>query len=82
MATLGRLEMPDELYHSIERRAGGEGISVAELVVRELSSLECFRSFDEKKLLADIRRERDELAAKGVYITDAMVQEAKVWGRK
>jgi hypothetical protein len=82
MATLSKLELPDDLYHSMERRAGGEGISVAELVIRELSAMETARSLDEKKLLEDIRKERHDLAAKGVLITNEMVNEAKRWGRE
>jgi hypothetical protein len=46
MATLRHLEIPDALYHSIERRAGGEGISVEQLLVRELAQVERMRLID------------------------------------
>jgi hypothetical protein len=82
MATLRRLEMPDALFHSMERRAGGEGISVEELVVRELSDVEQRRELDEETLLQEIRNGRADMAAKGVRVTDEILREARQWGRE
>jgi hypothetical protein len=82
MATLRLLEMPDALFHSMERRAGGEGISVQELVVRELTGVESQHALDENALLDEIRKGRAEMAARGIRITDDLLREARQWGRE
>jgi hypothetical protein len=83
MATLKQLQLPDELLHSIERRAAAQDITIQEQVVRDLSLAEKGpRDVDEKALLVLIRKEREEMAARGVYLTDELLREAKNWGRK
>jgi plasmid stability protein len=82
MATLKDLPIPDELLARIELRAKVHGVSVEEQVVRDLSALEDREGVDEERLLSEIRREREEMAAGGVYLTDELLREAKHWGRE
>ena len=83
MATLKQLELPDELLRSIVDRANKQGISVEEQVVRDLALVESGReNSSEPELLAAVRREREELASKGVSLTDEVFAAARNWGRK
>lgn len=36
----------------------------------------------EAELLEEIRKDREEMARQGVYLTDEFIQEAKRWGRE
>jgi hypothetical protein len=81
MATLGRIELPDALLHSIERRAAEENTSVEELVVRELENADLERQRSEDSLLSEIRESRKEMSSNGLFLTDDMLKIAKNWGR-
>jgi hypothetical protein len=76
MATIRQFELPDNLFHSIERRASFEGISVEALVVREMTEIERTQQVEEDSLLGEIRRDRVSLAAKGVTVSDDLIREA------
>jgi plasmid stability protein len=86
MATLELQNMPEELMEEIRRRARSHGVSVEEQVVRDLSAIPneppARTDEEEEKMLEEIRREREELASRGVFITKEMIDEAKNWGRK
>ena len=82
MATLNQVRLPDELLAAIERRAKEQGITVEEQVVRDLALAEGVSSGDEQALLVEIRRERQSMAEKGVFLTEEFLREAKAWGRK
>jgi len=75
------LTVPDDLFKELEERARARGISVdgeaAELLARALD-----RDKRESQLMSEIRKEREELARRGVFLTDEIIQQAKNWGRK
>jgi hypothetical protein len=81
MATVQPTEIPDEVYRRIELKAKNDGVTIQQEIAR---LLERAISEDEKEasLIAQVRRERQELAATGVYLTDSFLAEAKAWGRK
>lgn len=86
MATLELQNVPEELVEQIRRRAESRGVSVEEQVVCDLSIIPPAppkrTDKEEEALLEEIRRDREELAARGVFITKEMIDEAKNWGRK
>lgn len=86
MATLEIQNMPDELIEEIRRRAIAHGLSIEQQVVHDLAAMTPNpperSDTDEEALLEEIRRERDALTAKGVYLTEEYLQQAKTWGRK
>jgi hypothetical protein len=82
MATISKVQLPDDLMHSIERRAASSNIPIEEQVVRDLllADREQVKP-DENAVLAEIRRDREAMAAKGVFLTDDFLKKAKSWGR-
>ncbi len=82
MATLPALEVPDALLREIEQRALFHGISLEEQVVRDLARAQQDEAADEEALMEEIRRDREAVAARGVYLTDEFLQRAKRWGRE
>lgn len=81
MATVDHLTLPDELLNSLRQRAASSGISIEEQVLRDLSRVA--REEDgNNELLTDIRKDRDAMKAKGVYLTDEDINRAKRWGRE
>jgi hypothetical protein len=83
MASVKQFELPDELMRAIERRAAARAVSVEEQIIQDLSLVEHeLGALDEQELLAVVRREREEMAARGITITAAEIAEAKAWGRK
>ena len=75
------LTVPDALLQQIQERARARGTTIdaqaAELLADALS-----REKAEEQLLAEIRKERDEMARRGVFLSNEAIQEAKNWGRK
>ena len=83
MAMLNRVSLPDELFAAIQRRAGENGITVEEQVVRDLALAEDANGHvADAALLDEIRRERESVAAKGVFLTEEFLRRAKSWGRE
>jgi hypothetical protein len=83
MATLNQMHLPDELLLAIQRRAQARGVTVEEQIVRDLEVAEVINGgSDEQALLAEIRRERQVMASKGVYLTEEFLRQAKKWGRE
>jgi len=75
------LAIPKSIVHRLEERARIHGKPVATEAAELLS-----RALDEDEreanLLEEIRKDREEAAKQGVYITDELIREAKNWGRK
>ena len=82
MKNLHLTELPDHVYDAIERRARAAGRSpeqeAAEMLARDVAAGEQ----NEADLLDEIRRERDEMAKKGIYLTVEDIQSAIDWGRE
>jgi hypothetical protein len=70
----GTLTVPETLLHQIEERARARGITIdaqaAELLADALS-----RDKAEEQLLAEIRKERDEMASRGVFLKMCSIDE-------
>jgi len=81
MATLNQLHLPDELLAAIRRRATENGISVEEQVLRDLAIAEGVSEAAQAPSIDEIRRGREQMAARGVHLTDEFLREAKQWGR-
>jgi hypothetical protein len=87
MARLQSIELPDALLESIKKRATARGISVEEQVILDLKSVEPVKEpaddeLTEEELLQAIRRDREAMAARGVWLTQVDIDAAKRWGRK
>lgn len=88
MAIFKQVELPDELLRSLERRAAAHGLSVEQQMLMDLREIsdECetinTELLSEEEMLTTVRRERQELAARGVWMTEDDVNTAKRWGRK
>jgi plasmid stability protein len=83
MATVKQIELPDELVRAIERRAAIFGHSFEEQVVSDLRFFAKEKEeLAEEQLMVAVRREREELATRGVWATEEEINAAKVRGRK
>ena len=78
---MSTLTVPENLFHQIEERARTQGTTVddqaAELLAKALAE-----DPREAELLAEIRKEREEMASRGVFLTNESIAEAKSWGRE
>ena len=82
MATLDHINLPDDLLAAIQRRATEHGVSVQEQVVQDLAQATSpADTDDESRLLDEIRREREAMAAKGIWLTDESLKQAINEGR-
>jgi len=81
MARIETGEIPDDVYRRIEQKAIADGVTVPQEVAKLLERA-IAEDEEEARLMAEVRRERQALAAKGVYLTDDFLTEAKAWGRK
>ncbi|HEX4794567.1 MAG TPA: hypothetical protein VH370_12280 [Humisphaera sp.] len=81
MAANSTLTVPEGLFKELEERARAHGITVdgeaAELLAKALD-----RDKRESQLMSEIRKEREELARRGVFLTDDVIQQARNWGRE
>jgi hypothetical protein len=81
MATSDTVTVPHDLFHQIEERARAAGKSVdaqaAELLTKALAD-----ELRERQLLSEVRKEREAIAGRGVYLTDDSIRQAKEWGRE
>jgi len=75
------VNLPDPLFQQIEERARARGVT-PEAEVAELLHHALAKDAGEAELLAEIRKERKTLAAKGVFLTDDQIARAKSWGRE
>jgi hypothetical protein len=81
MKHLEILDLPDAVYEAIERRARAAGHAPAAEAVK-LLSLGVEAELKEQVLLEEIRKDRDEMARRGIFLTDEDIQSAINWGRK
>jgi hypothetical protein len=79
MTTIKDLAIPDELLAQIELRARLHGVTVDQQVVSDLTVVHERNAVDEEALLTVIRQEREKMAARGVFLTDELLCEAKNW---
>lgn len=82
MRTLEIPNLPDELYQQIEKLARVRGKSVGEVAAEVIAKGLTGNDAAEAKLMSEVRAEREEMARRGVSITDADVRAAKAWGRE
>jgi hypothetical protein len=82
MRTLQIPNLPDETYELIEKLARVRGCSICELAADLLAKGLAGNPAAEAALLEQIRIEREEMARRGVWITDEDIRAAKNYGRK
>lgn len=81
MATLTIKNLPDSLYERLKLTAANHRRSINnEAIVRLERSLYTPET-NTAELLAEIRKSRDELAKKGVYLTEEILRQGKEEGR-
>ena len=80
MARLNHLEIPDTLMEALRRRAAAHGLTVEEQAIRDLADAHRADE-DERTAMDEIRRERDAMAARGVFMTDAFLDATINLGR-
>ena len=81
MKSLQSIELPDEVYAVIERRAEQTGRTPAQEAADMLArSAEAERK--ELELMEEIRQGREEMAKKGVFLLEEDIQSAIDWGRE
>jgi plasmid stability protein len=77
--------LPDDLYVRIEDQARQRGRSVTEeatdILARGLSQTKS-PSMGEEALLEEIRLNREAMAKRGVFLTEADMDAANNWGRE
>ena len=73
--------LSDAFFHEIGELARARGTTV-EAQIAELLAKALAHDAREAELLAEIRKERDEMAQKGLFLTDDFIAQAKSWGRK
>jgi hypothetical protein len=75
------ITIPQALFELVQQRANSSGTTVDEEATKLLTrAIE--REKSEAQLLSEIRMEREEMASRGVHITDDFIREARNWGRK
>ncbi len=86
MRTMTVRNIPDELYERIKKSAAshrrsinGEVVSFLERMFPRLEDIGEYIS--EEELLKRIREHREEMARKGVFVTEEFLNKAKNWGR-
>ncbi|HZL38618.1 MAG TPA: hypothetical protein VFC78_25140 [Tepidisphaeraceae bacterium] len=75
------LKVSGSLFHQIEERARERGISVDNEAAELLAKALAFEAED-AELLAEIRKDREQMAQNGVFLTDEFLDRAKRWGRE
>lgn len=81
MKNLANLIVSDEIYDLIERRARAAGRSPAEEAA-DMLARSAVAEQKESDLLEDIRRGHEEMARKGIFVTEADILSAIEWGRE
>lgn len=81
MAALEIPNLPDDVFKQIETLARVRGQPIGDVAADFLTRALTASDEAEAELLASIRRERAEFAAKGVYATKESIDDAKAWGR-
>lgn len=81
MKTLEIANLPDEVYQHMEKLARVRGKTVGEVAADYIAKGFAAEEAAEAQLMAEIRAEREEMAKRGVFITEDDIREAKNWGR-
>jgi len=82
MATIAIENVPDTVYLHIEKLARIRGVSVSKAATDLLAEAIAGEFGEaEKRLLAEIRADREAMAKRGVWITDDDIRTAKNEGR-
>jgi plasmid stability protein len=81
MRTLEISNLPDELYHQIEKLAQLHGRSISEEAADFLSRGLSQDDEREAKLMEEIRASREALARRDVHITSDQLRADRNWGR-
>jgi hypothetical protein len=81
MKTLEIANLPEEVYQHIEKLARVRGKAVGEVAADYIAKGLAAEEAAQAQVMAEIRTEREEMAKRGVYITEERVREAKNWGR-
>ncbi|MBV6496092.1 MAG: Arc family DNA-binding protein [Acidobacteria bacterium ACB1] len=77
MATLTIKNLPDEIYAALSAVAKRNRRSINGEAIVQLEQGLKRSELDATALLAQIRRDRNKLAAKGVHLTDKLLAEGK-----
>ena len=81
MKSLEVIELPDDVYAVIERRARQTGRSpsqeAAEMLARTAAAEQA-----EAALMEEIRQGHEEMAKKGIFLSEDDIQSAIDWGRE
>ena len=74
------VQLSEALHLAIQQQASAFGMNVEEYAASLLA-----RAIEgatrESHLMEEIRRDREEMARQGVYITEDFIRQAKQWGR-
>ena len=74
--------LSEELYQQIHKLARVRGKPIGEVAAKFVAQGVAADEEAEQKLLAETRAEREEMARRGVFLTDQDIHEAKNWGRE
>lgn len=77
MATLTIKNLPDDLYATLTRTAKKHRRSINSEAILQLEQALGVRVRNRQDVLEEIREFREEMARKGVFITDEILEEAK-----
>ncbi|MDQ3220140.1 MAG: Arc family DNA-binding protein [Acidobacteriota bacterium] len=77
MATLTIKNLPDEIYAALSKTAKQNRRSINSEAIVQLERSVSIPKKDPEELLAEIKRSREELSRKGVYLTDEILEQAK-----
>ncbi len=81
MKNIENIALSDELYDFIERRAGAAGRSPAEEVA-EVIARNAAAAAKEASLLEELRKDHEEQARAGIFLSDEDILSAVEWGRE
>jgi len=81
MKNIQNVELSDELYDFIERRARAAGRSPAEEVAEVIAGNAAAEA-REAALLEELRKDHEEQARAGIFLTDEDILSAVEWGRE
>jgi hypothetical protein len=75
------ITVSDALFEQVEARARARGTSV-DVELTELLTKALADETRDSELLTEIRTEREQMARRGVFLTDDLIVQAKSWGRE
>jgi len=75
------IQLSEQLLLEIQQQAVAHGMDV-EAYAAQLLARAIAEDRREAHLMEEIRKDREQMARQGVYITDDFITQAKRWGRK